>query len=75
MGVSRDISSHKKMEEAVRESLVHQKFAQQLIETQEKLARPDPQVRGWVWPPSGSSCSRRFLLFYLGLCLRFCTQR
>lgn len=35
VGVSRDISSHKKMEEAVRESLVHQKFARQLIDSQE----------------------------------------
>ncbi len=36
VGVSRDITSHKKMEEAMRESLVHQKFARQLIESQEK---------------------------------------
>ncbi|WLT33463.1 PAS domain-containing protein [Geothrix sp. PMB-07] len=35
VGVSRDITSHKKMEEAVRESLVHQKFARQLIDSQE----------------------------------------
>jgi len=35
VGVSRDITSHKKMEEALRESLVHQKFARQLIDSQE----------------------------------------
>ncbi len=35
VGVSRDITSHKKMEEAMRESLVHQKFARQLIDSQE----------------------------------------
>ncbi|MDP2877351.1 MAG: PAS domain-containing protein, partial [Holophaga sp.] len=35
IGVSRDITSHKKMEEAIRESLVHQKFARQLIDSQE----------------------------------------
>lgn len=36
VGLSRDITSHKKMEEAMRESLVHQKFARQLIESQER---------------------------------------
>jgi PAS domain S-box-containing protein len=35
VGVSRDITSHKQMEEAMRESLVHQKFARQLIDSQE----------------------------------------
>jgi len=33
--VSRDITTHKRMEEALRESLVHQKFARQLIDSQE----------------------------------------
>ena len=36
VGLSRDITSHKNMEEAMRESLVHQKFARQLIESQER---------------------------------------
>ncbi len=36
VGVSRDITSHKRMEDAMRESLVHQKFARQLIDSQER---------------------------------------
>jgi PAS domain S-box-containing protein len=36
VGLSRDITSHKKMEEALRESQVHRKFARQLIDSQER---------------------------------------
>jgi len=36
VGVSRDITSHKEMEETLRESLVHQKVARQLLESQER---------------------------------------
>jgi hypothetical protein len=36
VGVSRDISAHKRMEEALRENLVHQKVARQLLDSQEQ---------------------------------------
>ncbi len=36
VGVSRDISAHKRMEEALRETLVHQKVARQLLDSQEQ---------------------------------------
>jgi two-component system sensor histidine kinase UhpB len=36
VGVSRDISAHKRMEETLRENLVHQKVARQLIDSQEQ---------------------------------------
>ncbi len=36
VGLSRDISAHKQMEEALRENLVHQKVARQLIDSQER---------------------------------------
>jgi two-component system, NarL family, sensor histidine kinase UhpB len=36
VGVSRDISAHKQMEEALRENLVHQKVARQLLDSQEQ---------------------------------------
>lgn len=36
VGVSRNITGHKQMEEALRESLVHQKVARQLLESQEQ---------------------------------------
>jgi PAS domain S-box-containing protein len=36
VGVSRDITAHKRMEETLRENLVHQKVARQLIDSQEQ---------------------------------------
>jgi PAS domain S-box-containing protein len=36
VGVSRDISAHKRMEETLRENLVHQKVARQLLDSQEQ---------------------------------------